>query len=210
MADLTHCICLESLVFSEDCELDTDSKPPTHLSSDTFLPKLKHFTSGKCLGTSWSRLFQEKTSLVSLHLRCCHIGIGDEDAPQASFDEKPSKRLKLNVCFVHISSNSELITAYFSSYFYQQEEVPKTWQELETLTIRQCVGLTSTMLNLLPRLRKLKKVVLSTGIRETTDPVILNSVMEKLTQRVSPVEIDFVNHFRTTCRGLNKKEWHFN
>jgi len=98
IADLVPCICLESLFFSNTCWTDTDfNKPSTHLSAETFLPKLKHFRSSTCLGSSWSKLFEEKSSLVSLDVCCCHIGISDEDTLPASLDQRPNKRLKLNV-----------------------------------------------------------------------------------------------------------------
>jgi len=102
MEDLSPCICLESLVFLDDCLLDTGSDPTHH--ADTFLPMLKNFRSSCCLGSSWSNVFEQKNSLVSLDLHCCHIGIGDmDDESQASLDrQQPRKRLKPNVtriCF---------------------------------------------------------------------------------------------------------------
>lgn len=95
MADFAPCICLESLVFQDFLETFAESwdmgTKPTHLTAESFLPMLKHFTSGVCLGPSWSRLFEEKTSLVSLDLHCCHIGIDNADKSQASLDQQPSE-----------------------------------------------------------------------------------------------------------------------
>ncbi len=108
MVDFIPCICLESLAFSyfSSSSLDTYSEPPTHLNADNFLPMLKKFKSSCCLGSSWSRLFEEKTSLVSLNLNCCHVGIDDVGESQASLHQQPNKRLKLNVSYLYVSSTA--------------------------------------------------------------------------------------------------------
>ena len=108
-------------------------------------------------------------------------------------DQYPSKRLKLN----HVSSYmfffiAELIQVKFCQ---QDEEVTSTWPELEILTIRQRAGLSPTLLNLLPRLPKLKKVALIACGESKNDPVLLSSVMDKLAQRDPPVQIDFIKFF---------------
>ena len=39
-----------------------------------FLTQLKSLESDTCLGSYWSRIFEEKSSLSHISLYCCHIG----------------------------------------------------------------------------------------------------------------------------------------
>jgi len=71
--DLVYCKQLEALQISGSSCL-AEKKTNGNLNAETFLPLLKSFESHSCLGT-WSSLFEEKSTLVSLCLNCTHIGI---------------------------------------------------------------------------------------------------------------------------------------
>ena len=66
-----------------------DSGEIDPLNPATFLSQLRVFQSNFCLG-KWSHLFENKSSLVSLSLHCCHIGclkdgFGSSDRPRKRF-----------------------------------------------------------------------------------------------------------------------------
>jgi len=66
-----------------------DSGEIDPLNPATFLSQLRVFQSNFCLG-KWSDLFENKSSLVSLSLHCCHIGclkdgFGSSDRPRKRF-----------------------------------------------------------------------------------------------------------------------------
>jgi len=94
------CPKLESLLISGDnCSLLDSSKTDPPLSPDTFLPNLKEFVSKICLG-SWSHLIENKSTLTSLSLYCCHIGCKDKE----DSSDRPRKRFKSEI-EVRISSS---------------------------------------------------------------------------------------------------------
>lgn len=75
LTDLALCSQLESLQIHKS-SLDPREWISTNDAS-AFLPHLTTFESDSCLGPS-SRLFEEKSSLVSLVLHCSHVGVNDE------------------------------------------------------------------------------------------------------------------------------------
>ena len=80
-------LCIRS--YGDDCSKLVDSGPPFSKAT-TFLPHLKVFKSDICLGR-WSYLFENKSSLTSLSLLCCHIGYQIDDGLSV---DRPRKRLK--------------------------------------------------------------------------------------------------------------------
>ena len=74
LADFVSCSQLESLrSLSDESSLLIPKQDESVVCASTFLPKLKHFESGFCLG-AWSSLFEERNALTRIVLRCCHIG----------------------------------------------------------------------------------------------------------------------------------------
>ncbi len=74
LEDLSVCNQLESLTISQCCHLKSEETDSSFLTSENFLPALKSFESFICLGDR-SRLFEEKKTLQSLRLCCCHVGL---------------------------------------------------------------------------------------------------------------------------------------
>ncbi len=73
-SDLASCKQLESLRIRNSSLANPQENEALLMDPDlSFLPQLKKFKSGICLGV-YSRLFEGKTSLTHLTLRCCHIG----------------------------------------------------------------------------------------------------------------------------------------
>ena len=73
LTDLALCTHLQSLRISSTCSLNSYENIPD-LSADSFLPNLKSFSCKICLGTV-SSLFEEKTTLNRLIMKCCHMDI---------------------------------------------------------------------------------------------------------------------------------------
>jgi len=73
LTDLERCTKLHTLRISSTCSLNSYENVAA-LSADTFLPDLKRFSSKICLGAV-SALFEEKSTLNWLHLKCCHLHI---------------------------------------------------------------------------------------------------------------------------------------
>lgn len=99
--DLTSANRLESLSISCFCELLGSTEDPL-LCAENFLPRLKFLESSSCLGV-WSYLFEEKSALVRLVLKCCHIGI--ETSNEGS-NVRPLKRFKSITKEVNIFNHS--------------------------------------------------------------------------------------------------------
>ena len=91
---LLSCPNLEILRLTDGCTLlnhSSDRKDPP-IDQSTFLPQLRVLQSELCFG-SWSHLFENKSTLESLFLFCCHIGCKDNG----------SKDLPIVVCLVYFS-----------------------------------------------------------------------------------------------------------
>ena len=74
LAHLSLCTHLEHLsVISSTFSSSVASDPAQWDGGNTFLPSLKSLYSNVCLGT-WAPLFERKSTLVDVHLHCCHIG----------------------------------------------------------------------------------------------------------------------------------------
>ncbi len=69
----TCCVQLEHLSILEQSSIKREEIHPTDWNSDTFLPGLKSLRSHCCLGV-WGSLIERKSTLIDLHLDCCHIG----------------------------------------------------------------------------------------------------------------------------------------
>jgi hypothetical protein len=78
LADLALCQKLESLRILGSMTLLPESFDITS-NAATFLPLLKSFESDVCLGI-YSRLFEEKSTLLRIVLHCSHVNI-DKDEP---------------------------------------------------------------------------------------------------------------------------------
>jgi len=74
LADLASCSQLESLrILNSSIAYPQENEAVLMDSQALFLPLLKKFKSGTCLGV-YSRLFEQKSTLTHLALVCCHIG----------------------------------------------------------------------------------------------------------------------------------------
>lgn len=76
LEDLLSCSKLESLRFQRNLPITSVSLQSIKFPPVTkdFLPNLKSFESNICLGSTWSRIFEEKLTLTSVKLNCVHIG----------------------------------------------------------------------------------------------------------------------------------------
>lgn len=71
---LQLCSKLESLRFCDYLPNTSTSSKAVEFQWKGFLPKLKKVESNVCLGSTWSRFFEEKFTLTSVILNCLHIG----------------------------------------------------------------------------------------------------------------------------------------
>lgn len=80
LADLMPCVELESLLI-KDITTFRKKEPAVKLDANLFLPKLKSLESEVCLGTHWTRLFEQKPGLTRVALCCCHVGTKGSSCP---------------------------------------------------------------------------------------------------------------------------------
>ena len=74
LADLASCSQLENLrILNSSLANPQENEAVLMDSKSSFLPLLKKFKSGTCLGV-YSRLFERKSTLTHLALGCCHVG----------------------------------------------------------------------------------------------------------------------------------------
>lgn len=88
LVDLALCRQLEGLRFLESDISFVPQEMDSTFDADTFLPQLKSFESTHCLGRH-SRLFEEKSTLARLVIKCSHVKIELD-----RHDEPLPKRLK--------------------------------------------------------------------------------------------------------------------
>ena len=72
--DLLPCRKLESLRFQRNLPITSVCLQSIKFPPEDFLPNLKSLESNICLGSNWSRIFEEKSTLTSVKLNCVHIG----------------------------------------------------------------------------------------------------------------------------------------
>ncbi len=75
LAHLASCVVLEDLTLIGSRIISSEGSDPTSCwSPGTYLPSLTNLTvCGYCLGL-WAPLLEEKSTLYTLNLNCCHIG----------------------------------------------------------------------------------------------------------------------------------------
>ena len=74
LAALMTCSQLESLTLKDGVKLKRIPTDHPTLNPGSFLPKLESLESEICLGTYWTRVFEQKSGLTRVALNCCHIG----------------------------------------------------------------------------------------------------------------------------------------
>jgi len=74
LEDLLPCSKLEDLRFRGYLPNTPLNSNAVDFQWEEFLPRLKILESDVCLGRTWSRIFEEKSTLTSIILNCFHIG----------------------------------------------------------------------------------------------------------------------------------------
>lgn len=72
MALLACCTQLKYLKMRH-CSFNLEANIPPDFKPDSYLPQLESVTADDCLGR-WATLIERKSTLVYVHLQCCHIG----------------------------------------------------------------------------------------------------------------------------------------
>ena len=79
ISDLQFCTRLEELELPGVVLKEGDQHLMDEIDSNSFLPNLKKFKSSDCLGV-YSQLFEEKSTLTHLDLKCSHISTRASDS----------------------------------------------------------------------------------------------------------------------------------